>query len=424
MRRTRNQGSTIAMPVFCGGFLCSCIEMLRTALTGFACMLGACVPAQAQATNCNQAAPQAITQIDVPGHPFAAVPSADGCTVFVSLTARNGRSQIAVLARADGTLSVARTLNVPGQLTGLALSHDGRILVAANGQGAALISVQRLLAGADNAVLGVLNDGEGAGSIYAAFSPDDRLLYISNERSSSLSLYDFAAMLAGKPTQMLGQIRTGGAPVGLAFSPDGRWLYSTSEVAPGERTCSAEGRGAAHPPGMLMVIDVERSASDLEHAVVTRIAAGCNPVRVAVSPRGDRVYVTARGSNAMLVFDAGKLISDHDHALSTTVPVGSSPVGIAANEAQVFVANSDRFGGGRHQTISVLDALRLGAAAASIPAGGFPRELRITQDGKSLLVTNFESDSVELIDLARLGELGIAAESTAGNEKWLSHRSS
>jgi len=146
------------------------------------------------------------------------------------------------------------------------------------------------------------------------------------------------------------------------------------------------------------------SMSDLDKAVVARVPAGCNPVRVALSPAGDRVYVTARGSNAVQVFDAGKLLGDREHSLQASVPVGQSPVGLAVDGAHVFVANSDRFGGGQHQSLSVLDPAHLDASAGSIPAGGFPRELRITSDGKSLLVTNFESGSVELIDLARLDE--------------------
>ena len=379
---------------------------------GLACLLSliSSAQAQAQSSNCNQPAAQIITQIDVPGRPFAAIPSADGCTIFVSLTGKNGRSEVAVLVRSGGALALAHTLPAPGQLTGLALNHGGNILVGANGLGITLFSTTRLMAGTDDAVLGNLSDGSGAGSIYAAFSPDDHLLFVSNERSNSLSVYDFAAMVAGKPIQMVGQIRTGGAPVGLAFSPDGRWLYSTSEVAPGERSCPAEGKGGAHPPGMLMVIDVERSATDPSNSVVARMPAGCNPVRVAVSPKGDQVYVTARGSNTLQVFDAGKLIGDREHALNASVALGQSPVGIAVNDGHVFAANSDRFGGGRHQSISVIDASHLDAAPGSIPAGGFPRELRVTADGKSLLVTNFESGSVELIDLGRLAELGSAAQ--------------
>lgn len=379
--------------------------MLRPVIAGLAILAGACVSARAEPPNCNQAAASAIVQVDVPGRPFAAVPSADGCTIFVSLTAPNGHSQIAVLARANGALSVARTLTVPGQLTGLALSHDGTVLAAANGQGVALMPVERLLAaGAGHPLVGLLDEGRGAGSIYVAFSPDDRLLFVSNERANSLGVYDLAAASAGKPVRSIGHIPTGGAPVGLAFSPDGRWLYSTSEVAPGERSCTAEGRGSAHPQGALMVVDLARAISEPDKAVAAQVPAGCNPVRVALSPAGDRVYVTARGSNAVQVFDAGRLIDDRDHALQASVAVGQSPVGLAVDGAHLFVANSDRFGGGKLQSISVLDLAHLDGSTVSIPAGGFPRELRITSDGKSLLVTNFESGSIELIDLARLGD--------------------
>lgn len=378
--------------------------MQRYFLLIMCCLMGGCVPAYAQSSRCNDAAAHVVTQVDVPGRPFAAVPSADGCVIFVSLTAKSGRSQIIALARSTGAMSQVRALTVPGQLTGLALSQDGRTLAGANGRGVALISVQRLLNGAEEAILGMLDEGDGAGSVYVAFSPDDRLLAVSDERKNKLSIYDLAAMRAGEGVRMLGQVRTGAAPVGLAFSPDGRRLYSTSEVVPGERVCQAESRGTMHPQGALTVIDVERVRADLESAVIAKVAAGCNPVRVVLSPAGDRAYVTARGSNAVQVFDASKLVEDPDHSRIASVVVGSAPVGVAVDEAHVFVANSDRFGGGRRQSISVLDARNLDAVA-SIPAAGFPRELRITGDGKSLLVTNFESGSVELVDLQRLAEL-------------------
>ncbi len=372
---------------------------------GFACLPWVSDPANAEPSGCNQPASRAITQIDVPGRPFSAVPSADGCSIFVSLTGRNGRSQVAVLARSNGEMSLLRTVAAPGQLTGMALSGDGKVLVAATGQGIVLLSTERLVTGAENALLDGPAGGAGAGHIYVAFTPDDKRVFVSAERSDTLSVYDFTEGSTGSVMHLAGQIRTGGAPVGLVLSPDGRWLYSTSEVGPGERSCAPEGKGPVHPAGMLMVIDVARSAVDPASAVVARVPAGCNPVRVAVSPTGDRVYVTARGSHAVIVFDASKLVSDPDHSQQASVPVGPSPVGIAVDGAHVFVANSDRFGAGRNASISFLDVNHLDVAAGRIPAGGFPRELKLTRDGRSLLVTNFGSGSVELIDLERLAEL-------------------
>ncbi len=70
----------------------------------------------------------------------------------------------------------------------------------------------------------------------------------------------------------------------------------------------------------------------------------------------------------------------------------------------MFVTNSNRFGGGDAQSVSVLDAGNLAAPQSSIPAGGFPRELKLTADGKTLLVTNYASGTLELVDMARLAE--------------------
>jgi hypothetical protein len=54
----------------------------------------------------------------------------------------------------------------------------------------------------------------------------------------------------------------------------------------------------------------------------------------------------------------------------------------------------------------VLDASKIasgsGAVMGTIPAGAFPRELRVTADGRTLLLTNFASRSLQVVDLARL----------------------
>jgi DNA-binding beta-propeller fold protein YncE len=39
---------------------------------------------------------------------------------------------------------------------------------------------------------------------------------------------------------------------------------------------------------------------------------------------------------------------------------------------------------------------------STIPAGSFPRELAVTADGHVLVLTNFASRTVELVDLTRL----------------------
>ena len=128
-----------------------------------------------------------------------------------------------------------------------------------------------------------------------------------------------------------------------------------------------------------------------------------------MSPSGDRIYVTARNSNAVAAFDAAKLISDPAHSRLGMAPVGAAPVPIAvlAGGKTVVAGNSNRFAGGNSaESLTVLDAAKIrgnqDAAIGSVPAGAFPRELRVSADGKTLYLTNFGSKSLQVMDVGRL----------------------
>jgi DNA-binding beta-propeller fold protein YncE len=66
-------------------------------------------------------------------------------------------------------------------------------------------------------------------------------------------------------------------------------------------------------------------------------------------------------------------------------------------------ADSNRFSlaGRKSEWLSVIDPVNF-KVIGNVAAGLFPRELYVTADGKTLLVTNFASDSIELVDLAGL----------------------
>ena len=178
---------------------------------------------------------------------------------------------------------------------------------------------------------------------------------------------------------------------------------------------------AEYPQAAVVVIDVAKARKAPANSVIAKVPAGCSAVRLAMSPKGDRIYVTARNANSMFVFDTSKLLRDPDHALEGRVPVGSSPVGVEVVDAgqKVVVANSNRFAATSNdkQNLTVIDAAKVRAGAGAvlglIPAGGFPRELRITADGRAILVTNFNSNTLEIVDLSRLRLKPLSSESKA-----------
>ncbi len=374
-------------------------------------------------TTCNRPAAEAIVHVPVPGNPFAPVPTRDGCWIFASLSAGGGgQSGVAVLERSDGTISLTRVVSIAGTPAGMVLSHDGQLLIVAAGDRLAFLDVSRLISGQGDPVLGYMSDPSAIGRIYVNVTSDDRFLFVSEERSQAISVIDLAKARASgfRAASTIGQIPAGNAPVGLTLSPDERYLYATSQAAPKSfgwpADCRPEAAGPGgqtlpnHAHGAVLVVDVARAKTDPAHSVIAAIAAGCNPVRIVMSPSGDRVYVTARSDNELLVFDTNLLLTDSAHAMIGRVPVGTAPVGVVVMDGgnKVAVTNSNRFAGSGadQQFLTVIDAARVStgksAVLGKIPAGGFPRELRLTADGQTLLVTNFSSRTVEIVDLSRL----------------------
>jgi DNA-binding beta-propeller fold protein YncE len=389
--------------------------------------------ARINAAACIQPAERPVAIIELPGNPFQAISTPDGCHVFVSLVGpvepgdprrlpQPGAPMggVAVVSRAGGEPSLTRVVKLEGSPWGMALTHDGGLLIVASDDRVAFIDPARLIAGAADAILGYLNDAPMAGRFYANVTPDNRWLFLSDESTRSISVVDLAKARASgfDDSAVVGQVPVGRAPIALTFSMDDQFLYTTSQVAPAvygwPSVCRAPGSDPArqeshYAEGAILVVDVSRATHDPANAVVGAVAAGCNPVRLVTSPRGDVAYVSARTDNVLLAFDTRKLLEDPFHALIGRVPVGDAPVGVAVlnGGARVAVTNSNRFGNSNApQYLTILDAQKIASGEAAVlgtvPAGVFPRELTLTGDQATLLLTNFGSKNLAVIDVARL----------------------
>ena len=294
-------------------------------------------------------------------------------------------------------------------VSGLALTRDGALLIAAQGDGVSFYNARWPRCG--EALLGHIRDG-GRDAIYLALAADDTMLFVSDERSHTIGVIDLAKARASGFTQeaLIGSISVGMWPVGLAVSPDGNTLFATCQsISPQLLPHLSMGEysedKALGDLGALLAIDVQRARTNPPQALIAGVVAGRRPVRVTLSPAGERVYVSARGSNAVLVFDAAGVVRKAANPLLATIKVGPSPIGIVADANRLFVACSDRFSNQRflrRQRIFVLDVLKIGTdpVLGSIKVGAYPREIHKTVNGKTLLVTNVLSKSLMLIDLA------------------------
>ncbi len=296
-------------------------------------------------------------------------------------------------------LARARVGTFPDEpsLLGLTMSPDGHDLVAAAGSGASVFSVPRLEQPGSRPSSWLLGSftTKGAGAIEVAVSPDGHDVFVSLEDTDELAVFDLERALAVGfgPSDLVGTIRMGVAPVGMAISPDGRFLYATSEVA----TPSGQ-------EGTLTTVDLHRAEVDPSRSVVSTVWAGCSPVRVVATKSS--VYVTARGSDDLLEFSAPALASHPASALVGKVAVGEAPVGVALVEhgTRIVVADSNRFevGGAEANLAVISDRGSSLALEGYVGAGDFPRDMAVSRDGATLVVSDYGSGDLEQVAVRTL----------------------
>ena len=380
---------------------------MYTLIAAFALLASLLAPA-APASGCP--APAKGTAIAVPGHPFGIVATDDNCWVFASLDTGKKQGAVAVLHNDGGQFTLTRSVEVKSNLYGAALTRDGKLLAVAAADNTAIFDVARLEQGDTGALLGMLDDGARAGAIYAAIGKGDRLLFVSDEYAKQISVFDLAKVRSGHYGEdaRIGRVHTAAEPVGLAVSPDGHWLYATNEIGPATSRhaadCESETSGQRkHAQGLLVRIDIDKAASDPEHALAEALPAGCNPVRVAVAPSGNEVWVTARGGNELLRFRVAEWLAGSGNAAKQGYEIGTNPIGVAMRPdgKQVWAALSNRFGKDRDAK-GELAGVTLGADGAvgesmSAPAKGFPRELIFLHDGRTLLAALFDAQQLEFV---------------------------
>lgn len=357
-------------------------------------------------------------EISVPAPPFGVVYAQQNDIAFVALTTSLGvlNTSAFIPSLIHKIPLPVSDLNVSAAL-GIALTHNGRhVLVTTSSTTVLVVDVAKAAAGGPDAVVGVLNGIAAAGhsAIEVTITRDDKYAFVSQEYGSqqtggrgTIEVFELH-----KPTvngtisgTYVGYITLGDAVVGTALSYNGRILYATSETASNSTT-----------QGTLSIIDAEKLKTDPSKALISTVRAGCGPVRVIVSRDDQVVWVTARESNSLLAFNASKLISSPNVALLAAVQVGTSPVGLAfagANESRIITADSNRFAGldpsvfgNATSGLSVVDvdaAIRGGQAnLGQIPTGLFPRELAVSPDGKTVLVSLYGSMMVQAVDVSTL----------------------
>lgn len=354
-----------------------------------------------------------MATIPLPGHPFKAIASSNGQWLFVSIDSQSAASNgIAILHKQGAQICLQRVIPLSGTPLGLILTKSEHMLLVANSTNIAFIDVALAEKGAQGAVLGYVQEHSSSSTVDVILSQNERYGFAANENDGTVSVIDFSRILAHdfSTKALIGQITLGTAPVGMAVSLDDRYLY----ILTGNKTGASSTQNAAAPcssssQGALEVADITRVNQDAAHAVVAKIAAGCDPARLLLASDSATIWVAARGDNKVLAFNTAMLLTNPASALLATVDVGPAPIGLALVQSDdvLIVANSNGFQQPQQpQTLTVLGVRSViegkPAVLSTIKVGAFPRELTLEADAQTVLLTNFNSNTLLIIDSAKL----------------------
>jgi DNA-binding beta-propeller fold protein YncE len=374
------------------------------------------VPACGAAAPVISAARGAVSAfVPLGGQPTEAVAAPDGSYSYVALDGDAGAglgalgvllglrapASIVVLSGENGGAQPLRTISVPGQPSGLAVTPDGELLLAADGAGVLVLNAAAAASGSGPAVLGELADG-GLAADDIAISPDSRYAFVAE--AGGVGVYDLSKVTPGSPLPQgaIGRIPLPLQVRGVAISPDGRTL-----VAVGMPVLGGQGQIAA-----INALDAESTPGT---APVELAPAGCEPARVAISPDGSTAWATATGSNALLAFNLATLSAGQSGALERVVGVGPSPIGVGlADDGEVaVVADSDLNAAQQEGPSPALTLVDTGAALGGasgllgdLPTDAQPQDVTSSPDGISMLVADAGASRVQILDSSTLPEGG------------------
>jgi hypothetical protein len=381
--------------------------------------------------------PVAVTATSVTyptaGEPFEALPAGSGI-VLVSVTGSQTGVQV-FNPNGSGGLQSSCVNQLPASLlanspffANINIFPDGSNLGGGIGsQGAIfynLAALESCTASGFVVSQGAISANEG--TLDVVVTPDKKFAFISNEDGIAsgattrgnigvVALQYDAGGNVTTGTTLLGQIPTGGNTIaGMTLSPDGTRLYVTSEVtAPGTaaaggnnpvlaRTGCVQQPGSSAPNGLLTVINVSAAETSLgPAAVLATVDAGCSPVRMSETADGSTLWVAVRGDNRVLAFSTAMLESNPNNALLGFADTGgTAPVGIRLfhKDQLLAVANSNRFNTGTaNAAILYVANPAVAGVVVTIPAGLFPREVNVGSDDATLYLTNFNSDTLQVI---------------------------
>ena len=244
---------------------------------------------------------------------------------------------------------VLRTTPIGGKPAGVAVAPNGSAVYVVSPEGK-YVSVL----GRDGAEVlrRIPLDG---GPLGIAAHPSERRIYVADWYGARLWIIDPEA-------GVVGEVATGDSPSGIAVTPDGALVLSADRDS-----------------------DQVTIADAITGEVQARVKVGIRPFGITIGPDGRRAFTADVGSNTVTVIDiaAARVLG--------TVPTGERPYAVAFAQGIGFA--TDQYG----DTVTAFDAATL-TPLGRIDVGEYPEGIAPSSDGRRLVVANWFSNSISVID--------------------------
>jgi PQQ-dependent catabolism-associated beta-propeller protein len=196
-------------------------------------------------------------------------------------------------------------------------------------------------------------------------------LYITNERAGTIQVIDTAT------DQVIASATLGNRPRGVMVAPDGKHLYVAL-------SWWRDGKHKASGKEGIVALDAKTLKT------VRFYAGGTDPESVAVSPDGQRLYLSNEDAGTASILD---LASAKTRA---TLVTGTEPEGVAASPDGKWVYITAE----TSNTITVIDAKKE-KVAANILVDPRPRYSVFSRDSKHAWISAEIGGSVSLVDVTK-----------------------
>src|SRR5262245_318601 len=323
------------------------------------------------------------THIDVNDRPLGLVVGPEGNQLAVVTGSNFGARALHIIDVQTWTLK--QTIGIANSFVGVAFNPSGDTLYVGGGP-----SNDVKIFKATNGVFaaaGTIPISGGPQPSGLTLNADGSRLYVALNQTHEVAVIDTA-------TRAVTRVKVGIYPYTAVISADGRKVYVSNwggkvpgpaDFTDGQNPVVVDRRTGIPRSGEVAVLDTA------SNAIVKHIDVGLHPTGMALSPSGDRVYVTNANSDTVSVIDTAtdtvaKTLAVGEGGPEQARLLGSSPnaVAVSPDGQTVFVAN------GAANAVAVVDADGIGddAVRGLIPTGWYPTAVAVDRSGTQLFIAN------------------------------------